>query len=296
MLSGFKNYHLVPILLAMVSIIAGCAGGGGGSSGSSASTTPFTAWSAVAPNTATALSGSSTTATSSSSSASYGASGNVTFDSSRNFTAISMTAGSGAGASFSTGSGDTISQGMGNGTVFAVNKQGIGAISTNPYDAAFEYQTFGAWGAYAGGPQPANANAVSLGSATPVTGMPATGSVNFVGFASGLYYQGAGGYFTTANMNAGVDFAARTVAFNTSNTIATGSANGAVVAAPSLNMTGYGNYSTGTSKFSGTLSTANGMIGNMTGQFYGPNANEIGGTYYATGSQGYTVGGFGGKR
>lgn len=293
MLIEVKNLHLVA--LAFASLIIGCAGGGSGS-GSSAGSSPFTAWSAVAPNTATSLVGSSSTGSSSTSSASYSASGSVTFDSSRNFTAISMTSGSGAGASFSSSSGDTISQGMGNGTVFAVNKQGIGAIVTNPYDAAFEYQTFGAWGAYAGGPQPSNANAVSLGSATPVTGMPATGTSNFVGYASGLYYQGTGGYFTTATMNAGVDFAARTVSFSTSNTIVTGSTTGAVVSAPSLNMTGYGNYSTGTSKFSGTLSTANGMIGNMTGQFYGPNANEIGGTYYATGSQGYTVGGFGGKR
>lgn len=293
MLTRVKNLHLV--VLAFAGLITGCAGGGS-SSGSSASSSPFTAWSAVAPNTATSLVGSSTTGSSTTSSVSYGASGNVTFDSSRNFTAISMTSGSGSGASFSTGSGDTISQGMGNGTVFAVNKQGIGAIVTNPYDAAFEYQTFGAWGAYAGGPQPSTASAVSLGSATPVTGMPATGTGNFSGFASGLYYQGAGGYFTTANMNAGVDFAARTVAFSTSNTVATGSVTGAVVSTPSLNMTGYGNYSAGTSKFAGTVSTANGMIGSITGQFYGPNANEIGGTYYATGSQGYAVGGFGGKR
>lgn len=280
--------------IAFSLILSACAGGGGGSSSSGVS--PFTAWSAVAPNTATPLSGSSTTGASTSSSASYGASGNVTFDSSRNFTAISLTSGSGSTASFSSIAGDTISQGMGNGTVFAVNKQGVGAVITNPYDAAFEYQTFGAWGAFAGGPQPSNANAVSLGSATPVTGMPATGTGNFAGYASGLFYQGSAGYFTTANMSAAVDFAARTIALNTSNTVVTGSVNGALVPASSLNMTGYGTYATGTSKFAGTLSTANGMIGTMTGQFYGPNANEIGGTYYATGSQGYTVGGFGGKR
>jgi hypothetical protein len=294
MLAYFMRLSNLYFLIVFSLILSACAGGGGG--GTSSGVSPFTAWSAVAPNTATPLSGSSTTGSSSSSSSSYSASGNVTFDSSRNFTAISLTSGSGATASFSSTSGDTISQGMGNGTVFAVNKQGIGAIVTNPYDATFEYQTFGAWGAYAGGPQPSNANAVSLGSITPVTGMPATGMVNFAGFASGLYYQGTGGYFTTANMSAGVDFAARTVALTTSNTFVTGSVNGALVPASSLNMTGYGTYATGTSRFAGTLSTANGMIGTMTGQFYGPNANEIGGTYYATGSQGYTVGGFGGKR
>lgn len=274
--------------------LTACAGGG--SSGSSSGPSPFTSWSSVAPNVATPLVGSSTTATGSNSSASYSASGNVTFNSSRNFTAISMTTGAGTGASFSISAGDTISQGMGNGTVFASNKQGVGAIVTNPYDAAFEYQTFGTWGAYAGSPQPSAINSVSLGSATPVTGMPATGAANFSGFASGIYYQGAGGYFTTANMNAGVDFGARTIAFSTNNTLVSGSIGGGVVEAPTLNMTGFATYATGTSKFSGTVSTANGMIGGMSGQFFGPNANEIGGTYNATGSQGYTAGGFGGKR
>ena len=208
-----------------------------------------------------------------------------------------MTSSTGSGASFNASSGDSFYQGIGNGTVFAVNKQGVGAIVVNPYDAAFEYQTFGAWGSYANGPQPSNASAASLGSATSVTGMPSTGSAIFTGYSAGMYYQGAAGYFTAANMSAGVDFAARTIALNTTNTVVTGAVTGAAsIQSPTLNMTGYGTYASGTSRFSGSLTTANGMIGTMTGQFYGPNANEIGGTYFATGSQGYTVGGFGGKR
>lgn len=281
MLIAFKNTHLIS--LASVCLLSACAGGGGDSG--SSGTSPFTAWSAVAPNKATPLTGAS------------GATGNVTFGSSRNFTAVSMNAGAGAGATFSAASGDTFYQGIGNGTVFAVNKQSVGAVVVNPYDAGFEYQTFGAWGAYADGPKPTSTNAVSLGSATSVTGMPATGSANFAGYAAGFFYQGATGYFTTANMSAGVDFAARTIAFSTSNTLATGAATGAAtVVSPSLNMTGFGTYAAGTSRFSGNVAAANGMIGTMSGQFYGPNANEIGGTYSVTGSQGTAVGGFGGKR
>jgi len=203
-------------------LLSACAGGG--SSSSSGATSGFSAWSAVTPNSAISLSGSSTSVTGlgSGSTSSYGASGNFTFDNGRNFTAVSMTSGTGAGATFNANAGDQFYQGIGNGTIFAVNKQGVGAVITNPYDAAFEYQTFGAWGAYASGPQPSNANAVSLGSATSVTGMPSTGSVTFNGFSAGLYYQGAAGYFTAANMSAGVDFAARTIAFNTTNTVVTG--------------------------------------------------------------------------
>ena len=290
-----KKIHLLS-MLTLLAMLTACAGGGGSSS-SSSGTSPFTAWSAVAPNTSIQLSGSSTTVVAAGSTAGYGATGNFTFDTARNLTTISMTSSTGAGASFNASSGDSFYQGIGNGTVFAVNKQGIGAVVVNPYDAAFEYQTFGAWGSYANGPQPSNASAVSLGSATSVTGMPSTGSATFNGFSAGMYYQGAAGYFTAANMSAGVDFAARTIALNTTNTVVTGAVTGAAsIQSPSLNMTGYGTYASGTSRFSGSLTTANGMIGTMTGQFYGPNANEIGGTYFATGSQGYTVGGFGGKR
>lgn len=279
---ALKCKHLFS--LTFIFLLSACAGGGG-DSGSSSGTSPFTAWSSVAANKATPLTGAS------------GATGNITFGSSRNISAISMNSGTGAGATFSAAAGDTFYQGIGNGTIFAVNKQNVGAVVVNPYDAGFEYQTFGAWGSYADGPKPTNTNAVSLGSVTTVTGMPATGSANFAGYAAGFFYQGAAGYFTTANMNAGVDFAARTIAFSTNSTLVSGAATGAAtVANPSLNMTGFGTYASGTSKFNGNVSTENGMIGTMSGQFYGPNANEIGGTYSVNGSQGTAIGGFGGKR
>ena len=48
---------------------------------------------------------------------------------------------------------------------------------------------------------------------------------------------------------------------------------------------------------SGTVTTVNGMSGNANGKFYGPTANEVGGTYAVSGSGlGSFVGGFGGKR
>ncbi|MFP5394607.1 MAG: transferrin-binding protein-like solute binding protein [Alphaproteobacteria bacterium] len=37
------------------------------------------------------------------------------------------------------------------------------------------------------------------------------------------------------------------------------------------------------------------MSGNATGRFFGPTANEIGGTFYLTGAGGNFIGAFGGK-
>jgi hypothetical protein len=49
--------------------------------------------------------------------------------------------------------------------------------------------------------------------------------------------------------------------------------------------------------FGGVATSGNAMSGSATGQFYGPNANEIGGTFGVKGSGLESmVGGFGGKR
>jgi hypothetical protein len=54
----------------------------------------------------------------------------------------------------------------------------------------------------------------------------------------------------------------------------------------------------GTNSFSGTVNSAGytTMTGNAGGQFYGPNAQEIGGVFMVkSGNYGY-IGGFGGKK
>jgi hypothetical protein len=56
-------------------------------------------------------------------------------------------------------------------------------------------------------------------------------------------------------------------------------------------------YGHGSSQFSGSITSGNGLAGSATGRFYGPKAEEIGGVYGLQSSNGSRmVGGFGGKR
>jgi hypothetical protein len=100
-------------------------------------------------------------------------------------------------------------------------------------------------------------------------------------------------------MTAVVDFQSRNIAFSTTNTVLTGSSS---TLPSNLDLTGNWSYGTGTSEFSGTVSTtpAGNLSGSATGRFYGPNAEEIGGVYSLTsntmGDRSTMIGGFGGKR
>ena len=44
------------------------------------------------------------------------------------------------------------------------------------------------------------------------------------------------------------------------------------------------------------VTSANGMTGSLSGRYYGPNAEEVGGVYNLGGTAGTMMGGFGGKR
>jgi hypothetical protein len=198
---------------------------------------------------------------------------------------------------FSAANGDTLQSGFYQTSTIALNKtETTIGVFTNPTYYGFEYQTYGAWGSY--GNATTSANAISVGSATPVTGLPATGSYTFTGGASGYYTDPSKlAYVTNANMTATASFDSRTVNFNTTGTYISGSPTGNAVAASDLNLAGTLNIASGANKVSGTVTTVNGMSGNANGKFYGPTANEVGGTYAVSGSGlGSFVGGFGGKR
>jgi hypothetical protein len=220
----------------------------------------------------------------------------MTLNSSNNFSAISASNSAGS-VSFSTANGDNLQSGFNGATTVAVNKAqtSVGSFA-NPSYFGFEYQTFGAWGAYGNATTPAYA--VSVGSPSPASAIPAVGSLTFTGGSTGYYVDpGKFGYVTNATMVAIVTFDNRTVAFNTTNTTVAGGPGASLLSVPALNMTGTLSYAAGTNVMTGTAATTNGMSGNMNGKFYGSGLNEIGGTYAVTGSGvGSMVGGFGGKR
>lgn len=295
--TALKNLVILVLPIALVA----CAGGSSSSSSTSpsAATTPFTSWSNTAVGTPVSLSSGPSSTLALDGASVQGASdgsATLTLNSSNNFSAISAS-NSASSVSFSTANGDDLQSGFfGNSTVALNKSQTTVGVFANPAAYGFEYQTFGAWGAYGNATTPAYA--VSVGSPSPVSAIPTTGSLTFTGGAAGYYVDASKfSYVTNANMVAVVTFDNRTVAFTTTNTTIAGGPGGALLSSPSLNMTGNLSYAAGINAMTGTATTSNGMSGNMNGKFYGPALNEIGGTYAVTGSGvGSMVGGFGGKR
>ena len=220
------------------------------------------------------------------------------FDSGNNISLVTLNQTSTNSITFSAAAGDTIvKDATGVNYVFTDNKKTTIGVLANPKVYGYEYQTYGSWGAYL------NAGsvgyAVSIGNLTPGGSIPTVGSAVFTGGANGYLvdaYRLA--YVTNASMTAAVDFASRTVAFSTTNTTMTGATTGVATSIPAYNLSGTMTYSAGTNRLTGPVSSSGGMTGSLIANFYGPAANEIGGTYGLTQpTTGNTlVGGFGGKR
>jgi len=72
---------------------------------------------------------------------------------------------------------------------------------------------------------------------------------------------------------------------------------GSFSANTALDLTGSLSYNAGSNQFTGNVNnTGSTLTGTATGRFYGPAAQEIGGTFGLTGSAGYYGGGFGAKK
>lgn len=326
-----NSFIKVSVSASTVLILTACAGGGGGggSSAGGVTVTPFTSWTAIQPNTtviaygdssqvsyvddpATRLVGSiSNPIQAQSTQVGFGPSLMLTYGSSL---INSVTANSGAGTvlTFDKSIGDTIAPlpvGPFAGDVNVALKRDGTAIGlfaepcpSNP--CGWNYQSYGVWisgidatTALGNG----TTGGISVGSATPVSGMPATGTATFVGTAGGLYVSPAGGAaFTIADMSASVNFGTRAVGFSTTTTNITNNFT-TFTARNDLNISGTLTYSAGTNAFRGALTApgaGSGLTGNAVGKFYGPTANEIGGTYLLRAGSGLEsmIGAFGGKR
>jgi hypothetical protein len=320
-------------MASVATLVVGCGGGGGGSSsggggGGSIPQVPFTSWSAVQPNTTTVVPGSSqevsysanpntdtVTAISSVSPNQTGANYLVTTNANNQASAIQIQSARGTTITFNSANGSALGSQI---RYFATPQRYArftGALTGDTTSAAlaadesysgWNYQSYGVW-ITGRGTGSGTAGAATVGAATVGTNIPTTGSGTFTGTSAGLYVSPTGNYLvTTAYMTANVSFANRTVNFNTVDTAATSAANALNgnfgTLTPALNLTGTLNYGAGSNRISGTVTTAgsaNGtpMTGTATGNFYGPNANEIGGTFSVTGSGMETfAGAFGGKR
>jgi hypothetical protein len=286
---------LLPILFSI--FLIGCAG----KKSSTSSNGEFTSWGAVSPNVTTHFSSGNSTAISSGGTVSQTSSNvnaNILYDSGGNISAVTLNQTPLNFVSYSVSAGDSIlNDASGANTIFTSKNQTTIGILANPIPYGFQYQTYGAWGAF--GNAGSAGYAVSIGSLSPVGGIPSVGNAVFNGGANGYLIDGSKySYVINALMTANVDFSARQITFSTTQTSIVGKSGGITSSLPGLNLSGNMSYSSGSNRITGTVSSASGMSGNIIANFYGPSANEIGGTFGLTQptSGNSLVGGFGGKR
>jgi hypothetical protein len=289
-------------LLTVSLVLSACGGGGGGTAPTPAptplATTAFTKWSDVQPGvtykadglgqevTGTASGGQFTAITPSAVTDGYSA--YLTFDSALELSRLALTTPAStlvvldkaaAGTTF-----DDLTLGTGPTPQFvgARNSTSV-AVMVNPIDLGWEYQSFGVWETGLG-TSSRTFGAMSVGN-TAGTAIPTTGTaVTFTGYATGSHVNAAGtGTTVFAELTVGANFVTRSLAFSTANTQ---TSSDWVTFTPNggLNLIGNLTYAAGTNSFTGSVSSVGGLTGNSTGQFYGPNAEELGGVFLLQGS------------
>lgn len=294
----------------LVPIVVGCSK----SSSSSSDINAFSQWSAIQPGNTVQATGFSVQRTYVTdkdgnyqivggwNQAATGATYTSVYDSAGNVSLITINASTGYTFTFDKSQGDTIvnSSGLVGSYFVATNAAGtnMGLFANAPANG-WDYQSFGVWvtgqGLGAG-----TVGAVSYGN--PTTTLPTVGTASFNGLYTGVVVLGpnTAGY-ATGTMNAAVDFGAQTVGLSTANTVVTNSLVTknitSVTAAPQLNIAGVLTFNGINTQFSGAIVNNAGWSGNAQGQLYGPNAQEIGGTFAITGTGVQTMtAAFGGKR
>jgi hypothetical protein len=177
------------------------------------------------------------------------------------------------------------------------------AIFATARDFGWDYQSYGAWVSTTpnGSGFRGEASAVSVGAQTSGAAIPTGGGATFRGKAGGVY---APSYnersLVTADATLIADFAARTATFTTTtmrDVMDGRSFDGTAV-------TGSLGWQPGINALTGQASTADGRLsGAAQGQFYGPSAQEVGGTFTLRSAATVTgatasalVGAFGAKR
>lgn len=166
----------------------------------------------------------------------------------------------------------------------------------------FNWASYGIWSTltveFPSGDELFDGGALSFGVLTPLSGMPTTGTANYsTGFMNGLYVNAARNNFSlsgAANMSANFGTGAITGQFTSINAVPLG-ANSPLTPFGNINFnaTLSGNNFSGGATSAGTGQSLNGPL---QGSFYGPTAQEAGGTFFITGGNEHAVGGFAVRR
>lgn len=205
-----------------------------------------------------------------------------------NIIAVSGNAG-GSVVNLDSRTGDNLSQGT---ATVTLNSPGLnsGATIVDPTRSRFEYQTFGAWLQNRNQPS-GTAAAGSYGSVTPTADMPSGRTANYQGASTGIARRADGTqYQTTSLVSVTTDFSTATISSTDTfaDSLLLGGSDGL---APELDFSGSGNVSN--SGFTANIS-GSGTSGQAYGVFYGPDAEEVGGTFQTSGPGGVSyIGAFG---
>jgi len=160
--------------------------------------------------------------------------------------------------------------------VVAVGLTTDGGVETlvlaDPEALAFEYQTFGLWLGGDTGSAEARLGAGAFGAPTSVAGVPVDGTASYSGLLVGIAVfddQIVDGVAAVVGLDA--DFATRTIAFGSTETVVDDVPNASLDIAGTLAIAG--------SRFVGPVATAGGLSGSVNGRFYGPDAIEAAGVF-----------------
>lgn len=123
----------------------------------------------------------------------------------------------------------------------------------------------------------------SMGALTRGSDIPISGTATYQGRLIGTYADGTAVYAVRADASATADFTftSPSVSLTTSDTVVVQKGTTAQTPRNDLNLTGTLHYIGGTNHLTGDLTTTgNGMTGPASARFYGPQAAELGGTFF----------------
>ena len=177
-------------------------------------------------------------------------------------------------------------------------------VLANPYKLDFDYQTYGTWATGAGTGR-GEVGALTGGFRTLVADIPTQGIAVYNGETGGRFVEDlltSGDYgWTQSDFTATADFANREISVATANTTTYDNNGNTELNVIDFDINGTLNYNAGFNGFQGVVTNGANLSGTMTGQFYGPSAEEMGGVFALSdpngnGSIAAYMGGFGAKR
>ena len=156
-----------------------------------------------------------------------------------------------------------------------------GGAAYSAYDLNDDYMSFGSWSVgQESGTGTRYSSFFVTGYETPLANMPISGTANYSGMSTGIFFDrtDSSAYAVgSLNFTASVSFGSSSISLATNSTQLIDLATSATVSSPDFNYAGVGSLSG--NSFSGSLSLTRGDTGEFSGKFFGPSAQNLGGTF-----------------